>query len=85
MRGRTSLMLSLRFALLGISQGALISIAYAVRYPQRVSRLILCGAFAKGWRKRGSPADVARAEASITLIREGWGRTTRLHARCSRR
>jgi DNA-binding winged helix-turn-helix (wHTH) protein/alpha-beta hydrolase superfamily lysophospholipase len=62
-----------RFALLGISQGAPISIAYAVRHPQRVSRLILCGGFAKGWRKRGSAADVARAEASITLIREGWG------------
>jgi pimeloyl-ACP methyl ester carboxylesterase/DNA-binding winged helix-turn-helix (wHTH) protein len=62
-----------RFALLGISQGAPISIAYAVRHPRRVSHLILCGAFAKGWRKRGSAADVARAEASITLIREGWG------------
>jgi pimeloyl-ACP methyl ester carboxylesterase len=62
-----------RFALLGISQGAPIAIAYAVRHPERVSRLILCGAFAQGWRKRGSPGDVARAEASITLIREGWG------------
>ena len=37
------------------------------------SRLVLCGGFAKGWRKRGSATDVARAEASITLIREGWG------------
>jgi DNA-binding winged helix-turn-helix (wHTH) protein/pimeloyl-ACP methyl ester carboxylesterase len=63
-----------RFALLGISQGAPISIAYAVRHPQRVSRLILCGGFATGWRKRGSAADVARNEASIMLIREGWGR-----------
>jgi pimeloyl-ACP methyl ester carboxylesterase/DNA-binding winged helix-turn-helix (wHTH) protein len=62
-----------RFTLLGISQGAPISIAYAVRHPQRVSRLILCGGFAKGWRKRGSAADVARNEASIMLIREGWG------------
>jgi pimeloyl-ACP methyl ester carboxylesterase/DNA-binding winged helix-turn-helix (wHTH) protein len=63
-----------RFALLGISQGAPISIAYAVRHPKRVSRLVLCGGFAKGWAKRGSDADAARAEASITLIREGWGR-----------
>ena len=62
-----------RFALLGISQGAPVSIAYAVRHPERVSRLVLCGGFAKGWRKRGNPADVARAEASVTLIREGWG------------
>jgi DNA-binding winged helix-turn-helix (wHTH) protein/pimeloyl-ACP methyl ester carboxylesterase len=62
-----------RFALLGISQGAPVSIAYAVRHPERVERLILSGGFAKGWHKRGSAADVARAEASVTLIREGWG------------
>jgi pimeloyl-ACP methyl ester carboxylesterase len=62
-----------RFALLGISQGAPVSIAYAVRHPDRVSRLVLCGGFAKGWRKRGNPGEVARAEASVTLIREGWG------------
>ena len=62
-----------RFGLLGISQGVPVAIAYAVRHPQRVSRLILCGGFANGWRRRGNPADVARAEASITLIREGWG------------
>ena len=62
-----------RFALLGISQGAPVSIAYAVRHPERVSRLVLCGGFAKGWRKRANPGEVARAEASVTLIREGWG------------
>jgi pimeloyl-ACP methyl ester carboxylesterase len=63
-----------RFTLLGLSQGAPVSIAYAVRHPERVSRLILSGGFALGWRKRGNAADVARAEASITLIRDGWGR-----------
>jgi DNA-binding winged helix-turn-helix (wHTH) protein/pimeloyl-ACP methyl ester carboxylesterase len=62
-----------RFALLGISQGAPVAIAYAVRHPERVSRLILCGGFAKGWRNRGNAGEVARAEASVTLIREGWG------------
>jgi DNA-binding winged helix-turn-helix (wHTH) protein/pimeloyl-ACP methyl ester carboxylesterase len=62
-----------RFALLGISQGAPIAIAYAVRHPERVSRLILSGGFAQGWCRRGSAADVARAEASITLIGQGWG------------
>ena len=62
-----------RFALLGISQGAPVSIAYAVRHPERVSRLVLCGGFAKGWRRRGNAGEVARAEASVTLIREGWG------------
>ena len=62
-----------RFALLGISQGVPVSIAYTVRHPERVSRLILCGGFAKGWHRRGSASNVARAEASVTLIREGWG------------
>ena len=62
-----------RFALLGISQGVPVSITYAVRHPKRVSRLVLCGGFAKGWHRRGNAADVARAEASVTLIREGWG------------
>jgi DNA-binding winged helix-turn-helix (wHTH) protein/pimeloyl-ACP methyl ester carboxylesterase len=62
-----------RFALLGISQGAPIATAYAARHPDRVSRLVLCGGFAKGWRKRGNVSDIARGEASITLIREGWG------------
>src|SRR5438093_1412074 len=32
-----------RFALLGISQGCALSIAYAVRHPDRVSHLILHG------------------------------------------
>ena len=37
-----------RFALLGISQGAPVAIAYSVRHPERVSRLVLCWGFAKG-------------------------------------
>jgi pimeloyl-ACP methyl ester carboxylesterase len=36
------------FALLGISQGAAIAIDYAVRHPERVTRLILWGGFARG-------------------------------------
>lgn len=62
-----------RFALFGVSQGAPVAIAYAVRHPERVSRLVLSGGFAQGWRKRGNASEVARAEASIVLIREGWG------------
>ena len=43
-----------RFPLFGISQGCAVSIAYAVRHPERVTRLILAGGYARGWRKRGS-------------------------------
>jgi len=43
-----------RFALHGLSQGCAVSIAYAVRHPERVSHLILLGGYAVGWKKRGS-------------------------------
>jgi class 3 adenylate cyclase/pimeloyl-ACP methyl ester carboxylesterase len=61
-----------RFPLLGISQGAAISVAYAVRHPERVSHLVLYGGFAVGNKKRG-PAARERVNASITLARVGWG------------
>jgi pimeloyl-ACP methyl ester carboxylesterase len=63
-----------RFALLGISQGCAVSIAYCVRHPERVSHLVLYGGYAQGWRARGSPEEIARREAMVTLAREGWGR-----------
>lgn len=62
-----------RFALFGMSQGCAISIAYAVRRPERVSHLVLYGGFARGRRKRGSRPDVEGANAITTLIRQGWG------------
>ncbi len=61
-----------RFALLGISQGCAISIAYAVRHPARVSHLVLYGGFARG-RRRRSPEGIAESEALLTLMRQGWG------------
>jgi pimeloyl-ACP methyl ester carboxylesterase/DNA-binding winged helix-turn-helix (wHTH) protein len=62
-----------RFPLLGVSQGAAISIAYAVRHPERVSHLVIYGGFARGRRKRGSPEELAKSDAVLTLMREGWG------------
>src|SRR5690606_29063173 len=62
-----------RFTLLGISQGCAVSIAYAVRHPERVERLILYGGYAQGWRARGEPAEITAREAMRTLVREGWG------------
>ncbi len=63
-----------RFALLGMSQGAAVSIAYATRHPERVSKLILIGGFAQGWRKIGNKDEIAQREALEGLIRLGWGR-----------
>jgi DNA-binding winged helix-turn-helix (wHTH) protein/pimeloyl-ACP methyl ester carboxylesterase len=59
-----------RFALLGISQGCAVSIAYAVRHPERVSHLILFGGFARGRARR----DPQNAETMMSLIAQGWGR-----------
>jgi pimeloyl-ACP methyl ester carboxylesterase len=55
-----------RFPLLGISQGAPIAIAYAVRHPERVSRLVLVGAYAAGRLVRAETPE-ARAEALLDL------------------
>src|SRR5688500_15282292 len=41
-----------RFPILGISQGGAVAVAYAVRHPERVSALILYGAYARGWNHR---------------------------------
>ena len=62
-----------RFALLGISQGCAVSITYAVRHPERVTHLVLYGGYARGRRKRGSPAETEQADALLTLMRQGWG------------
>jgi class 3 adenylate cyclase/pimeloyl-ACP methyl ester carboxylesterase len=60
------------FPLLGISQGCAISIAYAVRHPERVTHLILFGGFAVGSSKR-TPQEAAKREALTTLVRLEWG------------
>ena len=64
-----------RFALFGMSQGGAVAIAYAVRHPERVSHLVLAGAYARGALRR-SPGDSARLEAQtlVNLVRLGWGR-----------
>ncbi|MGA8499608.1 MAG: alpha/beta fold hydrolase [Xanthobacteraceae bacterium] len=60
------------FPLLGVSQGCAISIAYAVRHPERVTHLILYGGFARGASKR-TPQEAAKREALTTLVRLEWG------------
>jgi len=41
-----------RFALLGLSQGVAVAIAYAARHPDRVTKLVLHGGYARGRRRR---------------------------------
>lgn len=63
-----------RFALLGISQGGAVAVSYAARHPERVSRIILYGAYSRGWYMRNAPEEVARRQALLTLVRLGWGK-----------
>jgi pimeloyl-ACP methyl ester carboxylesterase len=63
-----------RFPLLGISQGGAVAIEYAVRHPEKVTQLILFGGYARGWGKRGSAQTIEERQATMTLIKHGWGR-----------
>ncbi len=65
-----------RFDLLGISQGASAAIAYAARHPERVRRIILLGAFSRGWSHVASETRREQAEAMLTLARTGWDQDT---------
>lgn len=64
-----------RFVLLGLSGGGPASVAYAARHPDRVSQLVLYGAFAKGRMARAQTVDEKReAELMVDLAGLGWGR-----------
>ncbi len=63
------------FPLIGMSQGGAIAIAFALRYPERVSRLLLVGAYGRGsYRRPTGQSQRREAEALLTLVRVGWGR-----------
>jgi pimeloyl-ACP methyl ester carboxylesterase/DNA-binding CsgD family transcriptional regulator len=63
-----------QFALLGMSQGGTVAVAYAARHPERVTHLILYAAYARGRLMRNPSPDEEHAELMISLIRMGWGR-----------
>ena len=64
-----------RFPLLGVSQGGAVAVAYAARHPDRVSKLVLCSAYARGRAVRAVGEEEARAAAlDLDLARVGWGR-----------
>jgi pimeloyl-ACP methyl ester carboxylesterase/DNA-binding CsgD family transcriptional regulator len=66
-----------RFSMLGSSQGCAIAIAYAARYPEKVSHLMLYGGYLQGSLKR-AVTEQQRDEARllIKIIELGWDKGT---------
>jgi len=64
-----------KFALFGHSQGGAIAIAYAARHTERISHLVLCGAYSRGAYHRGHPDAVEVRRALETLVQLNWGKT----------
>lgn len=60
--------------LLGISQGGAACVSYAVRHPERVSRLVLYGGYARGAARRGNEPGAREYRAITELVIAGWGR-----------
>jgi pimeloyl-ACP methyl ester carboxylesterase/DNA-binding CsgD family transcriptional regulator len=60
------------FALLGMSQGGPVSMAYAQRHPERVTRLILHGSYVATLGPSMDSADIE--EAFIKMVQVGWAR-----------
>ena len=64
-----------RFPLLGVSQGGAVAIAYAVRHPERVTRLVLYGGYAQGaFARARTPAEREEAQLLTRSLPSFWGR-----------
>ena len=59
--------------LFGVSEGGWTAADYANRHPERVSRIVLYGAYSRGAKDRPG-FDTEEQQALLTLIRKGWGR-----------
>ncbi len=65
--------------LFGWSEGGMIAMAYAAKHPERVSRLVLFGTFARILEAHGYPgSDPSSADALQLLIRQEWGSGSRI-------
>ena len=61
--------------LLGISEGGWTAAAYALDHPERITHLVLYGAYCRGAQARPG-YDAEEDQALLTLMRKGWGRDT---------
>jgi pimeloyl-ACP methyl ester carboxylesterase/DNA-binding CsgD family transcriptional regulator len=64
-----------RFPLFAMSQACAVAVAYAACHPDRVSRMILHGGYARGWLMRDlNETQKEEEELMISLMRVGWSR-----------
>ncbi len=61
-----------RFALLGTSSDAMRAVEFAVKYPERVSHLILLGGYVDGRVARDKAGPTNTPETIEAMLREGW-------------
>ena len=64
-----------RAALLGTSEGGWTAAQYVLDHPDRITHLVLFGAYCRGAQARPG-YDPEEDQALLTLIRKGWGRDT---------
>lgn len=66
-----------QFVLFGIAAGAATGMTYAVRHPEKVSRLVLYSSYARN-RLAGDPTplEVEEAQARLKVIELGWPNST---------
>jgi pimeloyl-ACP methyl ester carboxylesterase/DNA-binding winged helix-turn-helix (wHTH) protein len=64
-----------QFPLIGLSQGGAVAIAYAVRHPERVTQLVLVGAYVRGRLARAkTPEQRDEARLDMQIGRVAWRR-----------
>jgi pimeloyl-ACP methyl ester carboxylesterase/DNA-binding winged helix-turn-helix (wHTH) protein len=64
-----------RFPLLGVSQGSAVAVAYAVRHPERVTRLVLYGGYVQGaFARARTPEEREEAQLLTRSLPSFWGR-----------
>ncbi len=66
-----------KFALGGLSEGGPVAIAYAVRHPERVEKLVILGSYADGSRIAGSQE---MRDAVRGVVKAEWGMASRVMA-----